>query len=153
VYVLDTSAILSGKSFGIDAAIPPAVLREIKKGGVSWRNLQYMKAAGLEIIKPPANAIKIVKKFAEKTGDIASLSDVDIEVLALALHLRAMLLTDDYAMQNVAAEMGIKYRGIEQEGIKEKLYWKYRCKACGRYYDEYMETCPVCGGKLKRVRK
>jgi len=153
VYVLDTSAILSAKFFGNEIAIPPAVLKEIKKGGIAWRHLQYMKAIGLKIISPPKDAIKLVKKFAALTGDLPNLSMVDIHVLALAFHLRAILLTDDYSMQNVAKEMNIRYEGVMQEGIKEKFYWKYRCKSCGKYFDEYVEICPVCGGEIKRVRK
>lgn len=153
MYVLDTSAILSAKFFGSDIAVPPAVLKEIKKGGMAWRHLQYMKAIGLKIISPPKDAIRLVREFASRTGDLPSLSMADIQALALAFHLKATLLTDDYSMQNVAREMKIEYKGIMQEGIKEKFYWRYRCKSCGRYFDEYMETCPVCGGEIKRVRR
>jgi len=153
VYVLDTSAILSGKFFGNDVAIPPAVLKEIKKGGMAWRHLQYMKAIGLRIISPPSDVINLVKKFAFRTGDLPNLSDVDIHILALAFHLKATLLTDDYSIQNVAKEMNIEYKGIMENGIKEKFYWRYRCKSCGKYFDEYVEVCPICGGKIKRVRK
>lgn len=112
-----------------------------------------MKAAGLKIIAPPKNAIEEIKKYAEKTGDISNLSETDIEVLALAFYLKAILLTDDYSIQNVAKEMNIKYEGIIEKGIKEKFYWRYRCKSCGRYYEKYVPICPICGGKIKRVKK
>ena len=153
MYVLDTSAILSAKFFEGEKAIPPSVLNEIKKGGIAWRQLQYMKAVGLKIIAPPKDITTLVKKFASITGDLPNLSEVDIDVLALAFYLKATLLTDDYSMQNVAKEMGIDYKSILQDGIKEKFHWKYRCKSCGRYFDEYTPICPICGGEVKRVRK
>jgi len=112
-----------------------------------------MKAIGLKIVTPPKKCVALVKEFASLTGDLPNLSKVDIDVLALTYHLKAILLTDDYSMQNVAKEMGIEYKGVLQEGIKEKFHWKYRCKSCGRYFDEYVEVCPICGGEIKRVRK
>ncbi len=153
MYILDTSAILSGKIHGNKLAAPPAVADEIKKGGRAWRMLEYLKAAGLKIISPPDYSINEVRKAAEKTGDAASLSEADIEVLALAHYLKGILLTDDYAIQNVAKEIGVEYKGMVEEGIKEKFQWKYRCKSCGRYYDKFLLHCPVCGGEIKRVRK
>lgn len=152
LYILDTSAILSGKFFGSNIATAPLVLNEIKPKGHSWRLLQYMISAGMKIIEPPKEAIETVKKIAEKTGDIMKLSETDIQVIALAFHLKGILLTDDYAMQNVAKEMGIEYRNVIEEGIKNKFYWKYRCKSCGRFFHELQKECPICGGEIKRVK-
>ena len=152
--ILDTSAILSGKFFSGAMATTPKVIDEFKTGGHSWRLLQYLRESGLKTMQPPSYAIEEVKKAAEKTGDIASLSPADIEVLALAFHLKdSILLTDDYAMQNVAKELEIKWKGILEEGIKEKIYWMHRCASCGRFFKKKHETCPFCGGKVKKVRK
>ncbi|MCD6331609.1 MAG: NOB1 family endonuclease [Thermoplasmata archaeon] len=152
--ILDTSAILSGKFFSGAMATTPKVIDEFKPGGHSWRLLQYLRESGLKTMQPPSYAIEEVKKAAEKTGDIASLSPADIEVLALAFHLKdSILLTDDYAMQNVAKELEIKWKGILEEGIKEKIYWMHRCASCGRFFKKKYETCPFCGGKVKKVRK
>jgi len=153
VYILDTSAILSGKIHGSGLAAPPGVVNEIKKGGRAWRMLEYLKAAGLKIISPPDYSINEIRKAAEKTGDAANLSEADIEVLALAHYLKATLLTDDYSIQNVAKEIGVEYKGMMEEGIKEKFQWKYRCKSCGRYYNKFLPSCPICGGEIKRVRR
>ena len=150
LYVLDTSAILSGKFFGGDIVTSPKVLDEIKPKGHSWRLLEYMKSAGLKIISPPQKSIEIVKKTAEKTGDISKLSDTDLEVLALAHYLKATLLTDDYSMQNVAEELKIDYVSVVENGIKKKIKWKYLCASCGKIYEKYVEECVVCGGKIKR---
>ncbi len=153
VYVLDTSAILSGKFFGSNIATTPKILEEIKPKGHSWRLLEYMKSIGMKVIEPPGEAIKEVIEAAKRTGDIANLSEADIEAIALAYHLKAILLTDDYSMQNVAEELHIEYRSIVEEGIKEKFYWKFRCEACGRFFEKYQKICPVCGGKIRRTIK
>ncbi|RLF45039.1 MAG: hypothetical protein DRN29_07415 [Thermoplasmata archaeon] len=151
--VLDTSAILSGKFFGSNIATSPKVIEEIKPKGHSWRLLEYMKSVGMEIVEPPEEAIKIVERAAEKTGDLANLSQTDIEVLALAYYLKATLLTDDYSMQNVARELSIKYKSIIEEGIKEKFYWIFKCKSCGKVFEKFHKICPICGGKIKRIKK
>ncbi|HEC82754.1 MAG TPA: hypothetical protein ENI53_02590 [Thermoplasmatales archaeon] len=153
VYVLDTSAILSGKFFGGNIVTSPKVLNEIKPKGHSWRLLEYMKSIGMKIISPPKKSVKIVRKTAEKTGDIANLSDTDLEVLALAHHLNATLLTDDYSMQNVAKELKIDYMTIVEEGIKKKIEWIYECSSCGKIYEKYLKECIICGGKIKRRSK
>lgn len=152
IYVLDTSAILSGKFFGGNVVTSPLVLKEIKPKGHSWRLLKYMESAGMKIIQPPKEAVEEVIKIARKTGDIAKLSDVDIEVLALAHHLKGILLTDDYSMQNVADELGICYRSIIEKGIKRRIYWIFKCASCGKYFDKYMDKCPICGGEIRRQR-
>lgn len=154
-FVLDTSAILSGTFFVGEIITTPKVIDEFTPGGHAWRILQYMMEAGLKIMCPPQQAIKKVKNTAKKTGDIDDLSLTDIEILALALHLKndVMLLTDDYAMQNVAKELGIHWKGILEKGIKEKIYWAYRCASCGKRVPMGYVACPICGGKLKKVRK
>ena len=152
--ILDTSAILSGKFYSGDIATTPKVIDEFHPGGHSWRILQFMREAGLKIMQPPSDAIKKIRQAAKKTGDIEYLSPADIEILALAFHLKnAILLTDDYAIQNVADELRIKWKGVLEEGIKEKIYWGYRCASCGRFLKKKHASCPFCGGNVKRVRK
>lgn len=153
LYILDTSSILSGIFFEGRKATTPGVIGEIKPGGHSWRLLEFMRNSGLEIISPPEEALEEVKKAAKRTGDYANLSEVDMEVIALAYYKKGLLLTDDYSMQNVARELGLDYKGIMEEGIKEKFYWIYRCRDCGKIFEEFYEECPVCGGVLKRTRK
>lgn len=81
--------------------------------------MQYLRDAGMEVIAPPESAIEEVLKAARVTGDTENLSEADIEVLAVAFHLKgSKLFTDDYAMQNVASHIGIDYESILQEGIK-----------------------------------
>lgn len=145
MYVLDTSAILAGvKPEPGDVAIPPSVLNEIHG--------EYPELALYPVLHPSPESVEKVREASRKTGDYEVMSSTDIDVLALALDLGATVITDDYAIQNVARYLGIKYETGEMQGIREMRRWKWRCESCGRYFRRYYEECPVCGGKLRRVR-
>ena len=153
-FVLDTSAILSGKDFSVENELysSPKILEELKHGKMK-RRLDYLIKAGLKVITPSHETVEKVKKCASDTGDEARVSEADIEVLSLALELDCVLLTDDYSIQNIATKLNVKYRGIAQEGIKETIKWRMRCRGCGRYWDKMHDSCPVCGSDLKTTRK
>ncbi|MFO8109104.1 MAG: PIN domain-containing protein [Thermoplasmata archaeon] len=153
-YVLDTSAILSGKDVSLDKDmyIPPSVMDEIKKGGRWYNKLQRLLAGGLNIVTPPGPYIVEVTQCAKHTGDYLRLSSTDIEVLALALHLEAVVVTDDYSIQNLAKALGIKFKGLAVKEIKNEYKWGYRCVKCYRLYKEPVEDCLVCGGEVKTTR-
>ncbi|MFO8132541.1 MAG: DNA-binding protein [Thermoplasmatota archaeon] len=151
--VLDTSAILSGRWQGGDVVTVPGVIDEFEEGGHSFRMLQYAREAGLRVLLPPEAAVRRVRDAARDTGDLAALSEADVEVLALAASRDgAVMVTDDYAMQNVARELDVRYATVVQRGIREQWTWRYRCSSCGRRVDAGMEQCPVCGGPIRRVR-
>jgi len=84
------------------------------------------------------------------------LSKADTGVLALALELRTegktpIIVSDDYAVQNVAEGIGIAYQPLATLGIREKFSWTYYCPACYRRYTQAdSQVCIVCGTKLKR---
>lgn len=146
-YVLDSSALIEGFVPPGDAEIyvPPGVEEEVHR-----RNANFSL---IKVVSPSRYNTKLVVKGAKETGDFHSLSNVDMEILALALQLNAIIITDDYAIQNVAAHLGLEFQSLHQEGIKELRRWKWRCTSCGRYFNKYYPECPVCGGKLKRVPK
>jgi UPF0271 protein len=70
-------------------------------------------------------------------------------VLALALELEAVVLTDDYSLQNLATYLGVPYRPVGLKGIKDLRRWRWRCLGCGKIFDKEMPDCPICGSKLK----
>jgi len=153
-YVLDTSAILSGKDFSLEDELflSPGILNEIKHGRMK-RRLDFLLESGLTVLSPSKETVEKVKKIARETKDDARVTEADIEILSLALELDAVLLSDDYSIQNIASKMKIRYQGIAQEGIKKTIKWRYRCKGCGRYWEKMHDLCPVCGSRLKTVRK
>ncbi len=147
-YVVDASALVEGFEAPMGDAIiliTPSVEREVRLK--SLHMLEYT------ILEPDRYCIDKVVSVARNSGDLDVLSDTDIEVLALAYQEHAVLITDDYAMQNVAEHLGLKWLPVHQSGITKKLRWKWRCTGCGKYYSKNYGTCPVCGSKLRRVPK
>ncbi len=145
MYVVDSSAIIAGiKPPPEEVIIPPSVLNEIKDLPPDiWL---------YQVVEPDSKFIEKVVEIAKRTGDYNVLSPTDIDVIALALQEKATIITDDYAIQNVASFLGLKFESGEMRGIKEKRRWKWKCESCGRYFSKFHETCPVCGGRLRRVK-
>ena len=72
------------------------------------------------------------------------------ETLPPAFELDGVLVTDDYAMQNVADRVDVDVKVIAREGISETREWTFQCQGCGREFDEHRDRCPVCGMELAR---
>lgn len=153
-YVLDTSAILSGKDLPADCELysSPKILDELKHGRMR-RRLDFLIESGLKVLSPSEDTLKEVISAANESGDLLRMSQADLEILGLAKELDATLLTDDYSIQNLASILHVDYMGISQDGIKKTLKWRIRCKGCGRYWDTMHPSCPVCGSELKTTRK
>ncbi|MEF8879622.1 MAG: NOB1 family endonuclease [Candidatus Thermoplasmatota archaeon] len=157
MYIVDTSAILSGKPLQFNQSelvTTPGVTKELSPGGKDYRNFVFLQEKGLKTIYPSDEAMNKINAESKKTGDKKRLSDTDKEILAAALDLQqktpqATILTDDYSIQNMADSLNIKYENISQRGIKKKFKWATRCRGCGRYFKEDIDVCPVCGSETK----
>ena len=57
----------------------------------------------------PSDWLKNAREIAAKSGDLPRLSDVDLDILALALGLDLPLITDDYRLQNTMKNVGKQY--------------------------------------------
>lgn len=148
--VLDAGAFfldipISGEIFTV-----PEVVAELRDLRAKCR-FDLLEQQGLRVIQPGDSALAEVKNAGRRTGDLGVLSQADESVLALALEIGGSVCTDDFAVQNVAKELGIEVRTIQQRRAV-KVKWKYRCAGCGRYYREPGE-CPVCGAQIKRKLK
>ncbi len=149
--VLDTSAILSGMDFGGEVYLPSSVLREVRKRGTDVRTESLLEAKA-RVLEPGDEEMERVRGASRKTGDEKRLSQTDRDVLALALQLDAVLITDDYSIQNVASRLSIEYRPAVLPGIRREVGWSYRCSGCGRYWAQPVDQCPVCGSTVKSYR-
>jgi UPF0271 protein len=109
-----------------------------------------MEGSGMHIHIPADGTVERIRRAAKETGDADELSDTDTRLLAAAFELDATLVTDDYAMQNVAERLGIDVNVIAREGISEQRAWSFQCQGCGREFDENRERCPICGSDLAR---
>jgi len=158
VFIIDTSAFLSGKPINLaDAPMvtTPGVTAELKPGGRDYRAFQLFKEKGLTILEPSPASIDTIHRTAADTGDKDRLSPTDIEILALALDVNtekmkeAVILTDDYSIQNIATVLHIQFQSFAQRGITKKFKWHYRCPGCGKHFKEPVHICPICGTTTK----
>jgi len=108
----------------------------------------------LMVEEPPSEAYQRVRAVATETKDISNLSEADISVLALALHYSekgdAVIVSDDYAVQNVALALNIGFTPTMSRGIRRLVRWVHYCPACSEVFGGNMRYCPICGTALKR---
>ncbi len=158
VLVLDTSAFImgfnpstSGATYTVDA-----VEKELLLGTTPRLRLQTSRERGdLRIQDPSSQSRKTVEGASRETGDKGYLSQADRDIIALALDLRdsgedPLIVSDDYAVQNLAEHLGLKYGSLANFGIVHKFRWVMYCPACHRRYSDGGKRCPVCGTDLRR---
>ncbi len=112
----------------------------------------------LRIREPSAKSLKTVRETAAETGDNFVLSTADLSILALSIEIRRQgakitLLTDDYAIQNVAAKLHVPYQNYAWSGIRRTITWELYCPTCRKTYNTRQRTCHNCGSTLKRRAK
>ena len=159
--VLDTSAFLAGFdpfSLSEEQVTVPKVEEEIRRNSmIKVRFETALESGKLKVKAPSEEFLNKVKASASKVGDSFKLSETDIQLLALALELKAagytpQIITDDYSIQNVATQLGIEFLALATFGIKRLLEWIRYCPACHREYPANCSNkeCQVCGTDLKR---
>lgn len=91
VAVVDANAVISGGSALSTSAgrlvTVPEVLEEVRDAAA--RRRLALLPVPVETVDPAPEFVKKVTKFARETGDIQTLSDVDIKIIALAYMLEA----------------------------------------------------------------
>lgn len=148
MYFLDSSAFIH--EFHTDertASIP--LVREELEGEHAYR-FDALEGSGMHMHIPDAETVERVERAARETGDLAELSRTDIRLVAAAFELDGTLVTDDYAMQNVAEKLEVAVETIARDGIDERREWLFQCQGCGREFDENHDRCPICGTELAR---
>ena len=146
--ILDTSAFIHEYDTDEDVATVPDVSEELD--GESAYRFDALEGAGMHIHVPEIGVVERIERAARESGDFDELSTTDIRLVATAFELDATLVTDDYAMQNVAERLDIHVEFIAREGITEEREWRFQCAGCGREFEERKERCPVCGSGLSR---
>lgn len=153
-YVLDASAFIYGTIPDGEIETPSRVYEEVKD---DKSRLKLETLSGLTVREPDGRSVDSINDSARQTGDSLRLSRSDVDLLALALDEKnagkdVSILTDDYAVQNVARKIGINIIPLHQKRIKYKIVWEKRCIGCNRAYEEG-ETCTVCGSPLRLKKK
>ena len=154
-YVIDTSGFIVGIEYmdGVMVTVPK-VQDEILDSTTKLKfDLLYDR--GLRVEKPLKVCANQVTAASVLTGDYGILSGTDIDILAKALELtktyQVILITDDYAIQNVASHLGIKYMYAGLNGINKTIKWEMKCTGCGATVAKGSE-CPICGCGIRRRR-
>jgi len=152
VYIADASLFIIRKRIAGTIVTVPSVVEEVKDENARTA-MELMNV----IVEPPLSEFRQkVRSKAGITKDREELSNTDIDILAKALEFskreETVLVTDDFAVQNTAIQLGIKVMHAGQRKIKDVLLWEKRCIGCKRRFPEGKE-CPVCGSQLKKIRK
>jgi UPF0271 protein len=148
MYVLDSSAFINDYHTNEQIAAIPQVQAELE-GEAAYR-FDALEGSGMHLHIPEENTVERIERVAKETGDLAELSETDVGLVAAAFELDGTLVTDDYAMQNVAEKLEVAVEVIARDGITEQRDWRFQCAGCGREFDENHERCPVCGSSLSR---
>ncbi len=148
MYVLDSSAFIHDFHTTEQTATIPLVRDELTDE--SAYRYDAMEGSGMHIHIPNGDTTEKVRRAARESGDLDVLSETDVRLVATAFELDGVLVTDDYAMQNVAERLHVDVEVIARDGIDEQREWTYQCQGCGREFDEQKDRCPICGSGLTR---
>ena len=150
--ILDTCAFLTQKHPNGEFATVPGIKSEI----VNRQSRQYfenMLATHLKVMKAQKNSYDVVNKEAKETGDYDVLSKVDMDILALGYECKGTIITDDFAIQNVALALEVKFLSCSGKVISEKRAWRYKCTACNHKEKVKLKNCSVCGNEeIRRIK-
>lgn len=155
--ILDSSSLIQGFNPAEPAYTVAAVIRELREENTRLR-VETQVASGLINVRDPGERyMSFVSEEARRRGEGDALSVADAAVLALALELRdggldPVVVSDDYAVQNIAEHLGLRYKGLAVGGIRKLFRWVTYCPGCRRSFDGPQPdgVCPVCGTPLRR---
>jgi UPF0271 protein len=152
IYIADASLFIIRKRLEGRVVTVPSIVEELRDENA--RTTMELMNVGIE--PPLGSFINEVREKAGITRDAEELSDADIDILAKALEYsrrdETILITDDFAVQNTAIQLGIKVTPAGQRKIKDVLLWEKQCTGCKRRYPRG-DVCPVCGSPMKKRRK
>jgi len=122
-------------------------IKHIKKNHDALGTL--LETNRLKIREPDQKAIETAIQAAKKTGDYPQLSKQDISIIALCIENSGEIVTDDFAISNVAKNLELKISPIMTRGIKDVGTWVHYCPGCRTNHPNGVE-CPICATPLKR---
>ena len=148
IYVLDTGVFLSPRNQNyLDKLCMTThhVVGELKTMEAQI-TLDIFLKQGLIITEPSDDVVEKVKKLAEENHEKVSMADISVVALARELKERGkqvVVVSDDYAVQNLCSFFGIDYAGVEKKGIKNTFRWINKCAVCGNKTSA--DVCEHCG--------
>lgn len=149
--MLDASAFYAGVPFSSPRTYrtTPGVIAEVSHIKGRFGAIDGLVEAGRLVVAEASDEwAGRAERAAAESGDLGSLSAQDLSVLALAAEHGADIVTDDYAVSNAAALMGLRARPVMTAGIRRSGKWELRCRRCGARAPRGSVGCPACGGRL-----
>tara|TARA_B110000444_G_scaffold261499_1_gene314254 strand:- start:43013 stop:43513 length:501 start_codon:yes stop_codon:yes gene_type:complete len=162
--VLDTAALLHWPVPELNGGIC-AFSQLDELASVSETRSLLLESAPIEWRAVPIQWLEDAKAVASASGDLPRLSDVDLDVLALAVGLSVELVTDDYRLQNAFKHHGGQVRSVNTKGAKQVWKWELRCTGCRATFPVPKDAkrakrgavgeCERCGSptEIKRMKK
>jgi endoribonuclease Nob1 len=161
VLILDTTAFIMGYEATNISDVQfsvPMVAKELTEDSTPWLRFKIAQEKhALQVRSPEKKHLEEAKKIAGKMGEVRHLSDADMEILSLSLELKnekmePIIVSDDYAIQNIAEKIGIGYISLSTIGIRYQMEWRLYCPACHKRYpsSSTLTICRVCGSPLKK---
>lgn len=150
--IYDASAFYAGIPFasaeqGYTTSLVFEEIQHIKKNQGALDVL--LQTNRLRIQDPEPSSVDSVTESAKKTGDYQKLSKADVSAIALCYQLRGQLITDDFAISNLAKNLDLEVHSVMTKGIRTVGAWNYYCPACKKEFSA-LTNCPICGNKLNR---
>ena len=150
--ILDASAFYAGIPFGSDVncyttSLIYEEIKHIKKNQDVLGTL--LETNRLKIMEPDIESTRSAIQYAKETGDYQQLSKQDISIIALCISLNGQIVTDDFAVINVAKRIGLSTSSIMTTGIQDVGTWIHYCPGC-RVTQVSGKECNKCGTRLKR---
>jgi len=158
VLVLDTSAFIMGfnPTGSITAYSVRSVEDELVQGTMPYLRFRLSQEKGSLVVRNPSDeARRAIELQSARSGEAGFVSEADREVVALALDLKneglePVIVSDDYAVQNLSEHLNLGYGSLANFGIVHRFNWIMVCPACHRRYKVPEKVCRVCGTELKR---
>ena len=150
--ILDASAFYAGVPFRSSndyytTSLAYDEIKHIKKNHDALGTL--LETNRLKIREPDKESTEAAIKASKDTGDFPQLSKQDISIIALCIEMEGEIISDDFAISNVAKNLGLKISPIMTQGIKDVGKWVHYCPGCRTNHTNKKE-CPMCGTSLKR---
>lgn len=150
--ILDASAFYAGVPFRssedcFTTSLVYDEIKHIKKNHDALGTL--LETNRLKIREPDSESTKSAIKASKETGDFPQLSKQDISVIALCIEMKGQIISDDFAISNVAKNLGLEILPIMTKGIKDVGKWVHYCPGCRTNHSSGTE-CPACATPLKR---
>ena len=150
--ILDSSGIINLRDGELKGSFltVPGVVAELKDAQSRMKFDAARDRGAIKVIEPDPRCLKTVNETCKKLGCLDLLSPTDMDVLALAIETKLPIVTDDYDIQNLCRELGLKFETVMFKGVRTTLKWEKECTACGAKVDG--DECQVCGSRSIKSR-